>query len=126
MDIFTRFIYAYTQGNDTQIQGVDTNFDNITSKRAQVGFIDNIKFSDTSKIYAGATYQYEFDGDSEGTVSAVGQSASIASPTLKGSTGIGELGYVYESGSIKFDVGVKGYVGKERGYSGNVGVVFKF
>ncbi|MBP3207543.1 MAG: hypothetical protein J6M21_04675, partial [Campylobacter sp.] len=65
-------------------------------------------------------------GDAKGGLSAFNQSANIASPSLKGSTGIGEIGYTYETNSIKFDIGAKGYVGKERGYSGNLGVTFKF
>ncbi|MBQ3674176.1 MAG: hypothetical protein II923_01055, partial [Campylobacter sp.] len=52
--------------------------------------------------------------------------AEIAAPKLKGSTGIGELGYTYETNSFKFDIGAKGYTGKEKGYSGNLGVTFKF
>ena len=127
LDIFARGIWAKTAGNDIVLNGIQTHFDSVTSLRTQVGFKDNIKFSDTSKLYVGATYQYEFDGESKGTLSLpTFGSADIASPKLKGSTGIGEIGYVYETNSIKFEVGAKGYVGKEKGYSGNLGVTFKF
>ncbi|MBQ9876660.1 MAG: hypothetical protein IJM31_06235, partial [Campylobacter sp.] len=71
---------------------------------------------------------YEFDGEAKGTliVPAINAVADIASPKLKGSTGIGEIGYVYENSSIKFEACAKGYVGKEKGYSGNLGVTIKF
>ncbi|MBR4140732.1 MAG: hypothetical protein IKR42_03005, partial [Campylobacter sp.] len=128
LDIFARGIWAKTAGNDLDLNGVNTHFDSVTSLRAQVGLKDNIKFSDTSKLYVGASYQYEFDGEAKGTLSvpALNAVADIASPKLKGSTGIGEIGYVYENSSIKFEAGAKGYVGKEKGYSGNLGVTFKF
>ena len=98
----------------------------LTSSKFKAGFKDTMKFSDTSSLYAGLAYQYEAKGDAKGSLSAFNQSASIASPSLKGSTGIGEIGYTYETNSIKFDIGAKGYVRKERGYSGNLGVTFKF
>ncbi|MBQ9876337.1 MAG: autotransporter outer membrane beta-barrel domain-containing protein, partial [Campylobacter sp.] len=128
LDIYTKFIYSKVAGNDVVLSGVNTHFDSVTSLRAQVGLKDSIKFSDTSKIYAGLAYRYEFDGKSKGNLSLpnLGASADIASPKLKGGTGIGEIGYTYETNSIKFDIGAKGYVGKERGYSGNLGVTFKF
>ena len=127
LDIFTRFIYGYTAGNETTIKGVNVGFDSVTSKRVQAGIKDNIKLNDTSKLYLGATYQYEFDSEANGDVSLASfGSASIAAPKLKGATGIGELGYIYDNGGVKFDVGIKGYVGKERGYSGNLGITFKF
>ncbi|MBQ7675524.1 MAG: autotransporter outer membrane beta-barrel domain-containing protein, partial [Campylobacter sp.] len=128
LDIFARGIWAKTAGNDLVLNGINTHFDSVTSLRAQVGLKDNIKFSDTSKLYVGASYQYEFDGEAKGTliVPAINAVADIASPKLKGSTGIGEIGYVYENSSIKFEAGAKGYVGKEKGYSGNLGVTIKF
>ncbi|MBQ7270378.1 MAG: autotransporter outer membrane beta-barrel domain-containing protein, partial [Campylobacter sp.] len=128
LDIFARGIWAKTAGNDLDLNGVNTHFDSVTSLRAQVGFKDSFKLSDTSKLYVGASYQYEFDGEAKGTliVPAINAVADIASPKLKGSTGIGEIGYVYENSSIKFEAGAKGYVGKEKGYSGNLGVTIKF
>ncbi|MDA3061812.1 MULTISPECIES: autotransporter outer membrane beta-barrel domain-containing protein [unclassified Campylobacter] len=128
LDIFARGIYSYTQSAGTQIKGVNVEFDSITSKRAQIGFKDYIKFNEANKMYFGATYQHEFDGVANGSVSlsSLGVSADIASPKLKGSTGIGEIGYVYEDGALKFEVGAKGYTGREKGYSGNLGLTFKF
>lgn len=127
LDIYARGIYSKTAGDDLVLSGVNTHFDSVTSLRAQIGFKDSFKLSDTSKLYAGLAYQYEFDGESKGnlTLPTFG-TAEIAAPKLKGSTGIAELGYAYETNSIKFDIGAKGYTGKEKGYSGNLGVTIKF
>ena len=126
LDIYTKYFYSHTDSANTTISGVDVNFAGIASSRVQVGVKDTIKFSETSSLYAGLAYQYEAKGKAEGSVSVLNQSAGIASPSLKGSTGIAELGYAYETNSIKFDIGAKGYTGKEKGYSGNVGVTVKF
>ena len=126
LDIYAKYFYSHIAGQEIELRGVNVDLGSVTSSKFKAGFKDTIKFSDTSSLYAGLAYQYEAKGDAKGNLSAFNQSASIASPSLKGSTGIGEIGYTYETNSIKFDIGAKGYTGKERGYSGNVGVTFKF
>ena len=126
LDIYAKYFYSHIAGEEIELRGVNVDLGSVTSSKFKAGFKDTMKFSDTSSLYAGLAYQYEAKGDAKGSLSAFNQSANIASPSLKGSTGIGEIGYVYETNSIKFDIGAKGYVGKERGYSGNLGVTFKF
>ena len=125
LEIYARGIYGYTASNDIKLAGLDVSFDSVKSLRTQVGVKDSIALNDVSKLYIGSAYQYEFDGESNGEIALTGfGSSAIASPKLKGSTGIGEIGYIYENGTVKFDIGAKGYVGKERGYSGNLGITF--
>ncbi|MBO7370072.1 MAG: autotransporter outer membrane beta-barrel domain-containing protein, partial [Campylobacter sp.] len=126
LDIYAKYFYSHIAGEEIELRGVNVNLGSVTSSKFKAGFKDTMKFSDTSSLYAGLAYQYEAKGDAKGSLSAFNQSANIASPSLKGSTGIGEIGYTYETNSIKFDIGAKGYAGKERGYSGNLGVTFKF
>ena len=47
-------------------------------------------------------------------------------PKLKGSTGIGEVGYEYKNEKLKFDIGVKGYVGKQEGISSQMAISIAF
>ena len=42
--------------------------------------------------YGGLAYEYEFDGKSDGTVSAGGVSAAIRAASIKGSSVRGEIG----------------------------------
>ena len=126
LDIYAKYFYSHIAGEEIELRGVNVDLGSVTSSKFKVGFKDTMKFSDTSSLYAGLAYQYEAKGDAKGSLSAFNQSANIASPSLKGGTGIGEIGYTYETNSIKFDIGAKGYTGKERGYSGNLGVTFKF
>lgn len=53
-------------------------------------------------------------------------SDSIPAPRLKGSTGIGEIGYIYDIGNFEFSIGAKGYIGRQKGFGGNFGFTFKF
>lgn len=127
LDIYARGIYSKTSSNDEVIAGMNTHFSGVSSMRMQIGAKDSFKIAQNSKLYAGAAYQYEFDGESNGEIVLTGFGAtSIASPKLKGSSGIGEIGYVYERDTLKFEIGAKGYVGREEGYSGNLGLTLKF
>ena len=126
-DLYAKYYYLRVGGTSFTQGGVGVEFDSVESHRARVGFRDSLKFGEYNSLYIGAAYEYEFSGEANGIVShpAFG-SADIASPKLKGSTGIGEIGYVFENGRLKFDIGAKGFVGKQRGYSGNIGFTFKF
>ena len=126
-DVYAKYYYLYVSGNDFTKGAVNVEFDSVESHRARVGFRDSLKFGEYNSLYLGLAYEYEFSGEANGIVShpAFG-SADIASPRLKGSTGIGEIGYIFENGRLRFDIGAKGYVGRQRGYSGNIGFTFKF
>ena len=127
LDIYVKYFYSHLNSADTVLSGVNVAFDSVNSHALKVGFKDSIKFDETNALYFGAAYKYEFDGEANANLAVPNfATASIASPKLKGSTGIGEIGYTYENGDIKFDIGAKGYLGKERGYSGNLGITFKF
>ncbi|MDA3089427.1 autotransporter outer membrane beta-barrel domain-containing protein [Campylobacter sp. CN_EL2] len=126
-DLYAKYYYLRVGGNSFTQGGVGVEFDSVESHRARVGFRDSLKFGEYNSLYIGAAYEYEFVGEANGMVShpAFG-SAGIASPSLKGSTGIGEIGYIFENGRFRFDIGAKGFVGRQRGYSGNIGFTFKF
>ncbi len=75
--------------------------------------------------YIGAAYEYEFDG--KATASTAGY--AIDAPSLKGSTGVGELGITYKPVADRgfyADLGVQGYVGKREGVTGSLRVGWKF
>lgn len=75
--------------------------------------------------YGGAAWEYEFDGAADMAVAGVG----LAAPTLKGSSGIIELGVRLEpakASRITLDLGAQGYFGKRRGFSGGLQVNYSF
>lgn len=69
--------------------------------------------------HAGAAYEWQCNGTAR--ASAYGQ--DIAAPTLRGGTGMAELGVIFQpvAGKPMFvDLGVKEYAGKREGVSGNL------
>jgi hypothetical protein len=53
----------------------------------------------------------------------------IGTPSLRGDTGIGELGLVLKPSKdlpLSFDFGVQGYIGKREGVTGSLQVRFEF
>ncbi|MBR0071675.1 MAG: hypothetical protein IJP87_04990, partial [Campylobacter sp.] len=72
--------------------------------------------------------EYEFDAKAGGRyLIAGGNTGEMKKPSLRGSTGIGEIGYQYKKDeTLKFDVGVKGYVGKQEGVSAQMAISIAF
>ncbi|MBQ9293230.1 MAG: autotransporter outer membrane beta-barrel domain-containing protein [Campylobacter sp.] len=127
LDIYGRFFYTHIESADTTLNGTKTEFDAVQSKKIRLGFKDDYKFNENHAIYAGAAYEYEFDSKASGRVLVLGSNTEMKQPSLRGSTGIGEIGYEYKKDeTLKFDVGVKGYVGKQEGVSAQMAISIAF
>ncbi|EEV18836.1 hypothetical protein CAMGR0001_0001 [Campylobacter gracilis RM3268] len=123
LDVYTKWLYAYTDDADATISsGERYHFDSITSNRVRAGLRDTINLKDEHNLYFGGAYEYEFSGDAK--ASTMGLDAP--KPSLKGSTGVFEAGYKYESKNLIFNLGGKGYVGKTRGGAINAGFEVMF
>ncbi len=123
LDIYTKWLYAHTASADATISsGESYHFDSVASNRVRAGLRDTINLKDEHNLYFGGAYEYEFKGDAK--ASTMGLDAP--KPSLKGSTGIFETGYKYESKNLIFSLGGKGHVGKSRGGSINAGFELMF
>ena len=83
------------------------------------------RVNDYISPYAGAAYEREFDGKARATTNGYDMKA----PSMRGDTGIGELGLVftpYAALPLSIDVGVQGYVGKREGVTGSMQAKFEF
>ena len=75
--------------------------------------------------YAGAAFEYDFSGRANVFV----YDRQIDAASLKGGSGIGELGFVYRPASdhdFSADLGVQGYVGTREGVTGRLQISWKF
>jgi len=75
--------------------------------------------------YVGAAWEYEMDGRAKATTYGY----SIDTPTMFGSTGVGELGLTLKPSKtlpLSFDLGVQGYVGKREGVTGSLQIRYEF
>ena len=116
--------YSYAE---TNTEG-ETASSTATSSRLRLGTRFSYDVNEQVKPYIGAAWEHEFDGKASGSVRIDGYGADISSPSLRGDTGIGELGIsLTPSESVPFtlDVAVQGYVGKREGVTGG-SVLFKY
>ena len=74
-------------------------------------------------MYAGLAWQYEFSGKARATI---GENEAPA-PSLKGHSGMAELGYKIETDkNLSFDFNINGWFGKKKGVAGGVSLQYCF
>ena len=124
LDLGARLLWTHLNGDDvTTDAGEDLSIDDSDSLRSQLGARYTYDFTAMLSGYAGAAWEYEFDGEVSGDLDDHG----IDEPSLKGSTGIGELGIsVNPTENLSVDLGVQGYVGQREGIGGTLQVNFEF
>ena len=100
------------------------NFSSVDSHRVRLGARLTHTVNERNKLYGGLAYQYEFDGDARATYN---NGTSAPSPSVKGSSGMLELGWqVKPGGRMTLDLGVIGWIGKQRGVTGHLGAMWQF
>ncbi|MBR6511334.1 MAG: autotransporter outer membrane beta-barrel domain-containing protein, partial [Phascolarctobacterium sp.] len=123
IDVYGKFIYTHHDSEDFQIDGDDFHFDSVDSERLRLGFRINEVQNNKLNMYYGAAWEYEFNGDANNTV--VGY--DLTTPSLGGSTVIGELGMHYKaSDKWSLDLNGRAYVGQREGFSGSVQANYNF
>ncbi len=126
LDLSLRYLYSHNGQDDVQLStGENYNFDAVNSHRLRAGFRWTRNFDERNAMYAGMTYQYEFNGDAKADY----RGFELASPSLKGSSGMLEIGYrVKQSKELPFtiDLNVAGWVGQQRGVAGQIGFTHNF
>ena len=128
-DIYLKVLYNH-QGSDSVALGGKGNgevyeFDAVDSTRARVGGRLSKDFGKHGTGYVGMAYEYEFDGTARATVKGL----STPSPSIKGSSGMFEIGYVLKAdgeNGTDIELGLQNWLGKKQGVTASVNVVFKF
>ena len=124
LDYYGKYFYSHTGSDSTTIyrNGEDfdrVDFDGVNSNRIRVGARITHALNERNKIYGGLAYQYEFSGEARATY----REGAAPSPGVKGSSGMIELGWQVKPGKkspMAIDIGVAGWVGKQRGITANV------
>ena len=129
LDYYGKYFYSHTGGDNVTIHTNtgprDASFGSVDSHRLRVGARVTHELNEKNKIYGGLAYQYEFKGDARVTYNNDG---STPSPSVKGSSGLIELGWQGKPGKspMVIDLGVTGWVGKQRGVTANLQAVWTF
>ncbi|MBR0505685.1 MAG: autotransporter outer membrane beta-barrel domain-containing protein [Kiritimatiellae bacterium] len=122
LDLYTKLFYAHQAGSDADLStGEHFDFGSVNSLRWRVGGKYSYRVSKTGNIYAGLAYEYEFQGDATASY----QGMSTPSPSVKGGSGLLELGYTIKSGAkspVTLDFGLNLWTGKKEGIGGTFSV----
>lgn len=124
-DAYTKLLWTHQNGSHATVQGDAFDFGAINSYRWQLGTKWLHKTNAQTTVKTGLAYQYEFGGKARATAYGM----NIDAPSLKGSTGIVEVGLTQESKDgkgAKLDFGLQGFFGKMRGLAGNVQATWNF
>ena len=128
-DVYAKFMYTHQNGDSVALRGEgageEYDFDAVDSTRVRVGARVSKAYNNRGTGYAGLAYEYEFDGEAKATVLGF----STPSPSIKGSSGLLELGYIMQPKGVNdpaIDINLQGWVGKKQGFTGNVNFVWKF
>lgn len=124
-DIYGKYFHMHHEGDTVTIAGDEFAFDSVNSDRLRVGarYLDRKNGRFTG--YCGLAYEYEFSGDTGGTANH----HAMYTPSLQGSTVIGEIGFrgtPGEDSPWSFEVSLRGYAGKQEGISGAVTAAYSF
>ena len=128
IDYYGKLFYTHQQGDKVTVgTGATYDFDATTSLRTRLGARYTHQLSEKNAFYAGLAWQHEFDGESNAIVATTLGSASAPAPSMKGDTGIMELGWrVNNSDKFELGLGVNGSVGKQKGVGFNLSLNFSF
>ena len=126
LDVSAKYLWS-RQGSDSVTVGSDpVRFDAENSQRLRGMAKVLRKMSPELTLTGGLGYEYEFDGKAKGTLYHM---YSIDSPSLKGGSGIGEIGLEYKPQNnqrLSLEAKLAGYVGQREGVSGLVRLNYAF
>jgi autotransporter-associated beta strand protein len=126
LDIYGKYFLTHQKGDEvTLANGDPVHFDSVNSQRLRLGLRFSYTINDYIKPYIGAAYEREFDG--KACASTYGY--AIDTPSMRGDTGIGELGFTLTPSAdlpLSFDFGIQGYIGKRKGVTGSFQIKFEF
>lgn len=128
-DVYAKLLYNHQNGDSVALGGEGNgevyDFDAVDSLRARIGGRLSKEYGAGTTGYAGLAYEYEFDGETRASVKGF----STPSPSIKGSSGMFEVGYIWQpkgANDPAIDLGLQGWAGKKQGLTANINFVWKF
>jgi outer membrane autotransporter protein len=126
-DLYGKYFWTRQDGDSLTLStGDPIKFNAADSHRLRVGGRFAYAVNKYVAPYVGGAYEHEFDGQ----VKASTYGYSIDAPSLRGDTGIGEIGLTLtprgRKSALSVDLGVQGYVGKRDGVTGSLQLKLEF
>jgi len=127
-DVYSRYRWLMDNGGETVLSTNEVvDFKALHSHRLTSGGRWTRQWNAKLATYLGAAYEYEFGGASRAVELNSGHNFVLDGPTLRGGTGIGEMGMILSHNqSFHATLGVEGYVGKREGFSGNLAAMWRW
>ena len=121
LDGYAKYFCSHQGGTSaTLATGEQYDFGSVTSSRVRLGVRYTKKLMPRSEFYAGLAWEYEFGGDATATY----EGYETPSPSLKGGSGMLELGYRFtpKEGSVSYGLSLTGWQGVRKGITGSMRV----
>lgn len=130
IDYYGKLFWSHQNGSTATLSnGYVYDFEATNSVRSKLGFRYNHNMDVKNTIYAGLAWQHEFNGTANAIIHNGGISSSAPAPSVKGETGILELGWKInptDASRFEMDLGLTGYTGKQKGVGANVNFLWHF
>jgi hypothetical protein len=129
LDVSTRYLWTHQNQDSVTVVNDPIDFAAIDSQRWRGALRLNYLAPSAISPYVGLAYEYEFDGQANAKAYDLYQ---IEAPSLKGGTGIGELGVNIlrnmhnNQASMKLNLGLQAYTGQHEGVGGTVGFRYAY
>ncbi|MDR1166697.1 MAG: autotransporter outer membrane beta-barrel domain-containing protein [Deltaproteobacteria bacterium] len=127
LDFYGQYFWT-RQGGDSVVlsTGDPVDFEDADSSRLHLGTRLSRVFSERVSARVGAAFERELAGAARASV----HGHSFKAPSLKGGTGVGELGLAIAPTAglplLTLDLSLQGYAGEREGWSGNMAVKLEF
>lgn len=126
LDLYGKYFWTRQAGDSITLStGDPIDFDDVYSSRLRFGSRFAYAVNEYVSPYVGAAWEHEFDGKARASTNGY----DIKAPSLRGDTGIGELGLTFTPSQtlpLSFDLGVQGYAGKREGVTGSLQAKWEF
>ena len=126
LDMYGKYFWTRQKGDSVTLStGDPIDFKDVDSNRLRLGSRFSYTVNDYISPYVGAAYEREFDGKARASTNGYDMKA----PSMRGDTGIGEIGFVYTPSAslpLSFDFGLQGYIGKREGLTGSLQAKYEF
>jgi outer membrane autotransporter protein len=125
LDLSARILWTRQESDRLTVYQDRVRFKAADSVRSRLGGRYSAQVNANATAYAGLYWEHEYDGKTRGAVNNI----RLDAPSLKGDTGIGEMGLTLKPSRqlpLFLDLGVQGYTGKRDGVTGSVQVKFEF
>ena len=126
LDLYGKYFWARLMGTDITLStGDPVKFKEVDSNRLRFGGRLAYSANEYVSPYIGAAWEHEFDGKERST----SYGYDLRSPTLRGDTGIGELGISLTPSlqlPLTITMGGQVYIGKREGVTGTLQLFYAF